>query len=275
MTEISPMDKSSHQDFGRLFIKQAKKYGASMAGIADVRTTRQSPSHVFYGGLKPLKFVGIRVERTMMPGQAAWSETARSIAVIALEHPEDQPELDWWRPDMTGGTPGNRSLMQINARLARWLRKEKGATVTSLPYNIDKGGIFLKDAAVMAGLGCIGRNNLLITPDFGPRVRLRAMLLDVALPPTGPVKFDPCHKCDTPCRPICPQKAFKNKVYHKKPSGLAQLPGRTGVYARSQCNTQMELDIYNSDNIRRVAHSYGGKQVKYCRRCEFSCPVGR
>jgi hypothetical protein len=27
----------------------------------------------------------------------------------------------------------------------------------------------------MAGLGCIGKNNLFLTPDFGPEVRLRAL----------------------------------------------------------------------------------------------------
>ena len=269
------MNKNNHQDFGRLFIKQAKKYGASLAGIADAGATRQSPSHVFYGSLKPLRVVGIRTERKMMPGPVAWPETARSIVVIALEHPEGQPELDWWRPDIAGGTSGNRALMQINARLARWIREEIGAAVTSLPYQIEKGGIFLKDAAVMAGLGCIGRNNMLITPDFGPRVRLRAMLLNVALPPTGPVDFDPCHTCDMPCRPICPQEAFQNKIYSKEALGLSQLPGRNGVYARSRCNTQMELDIDQGDNIRSVIYSHGGKQVKYCRQCEFSCPVGR
>jgi len=72
-----------------------------------------------------------------------------------------------------------------------------------LPYHIENGGIYLKDAAVLAGLGTIGRNNLLITPEFGPRVRLRALLAGVDLPPTGPAGFDPCEGCPAPCLTDC------------------------------------------------------------------------
>jgi len=50
----------------------------------------------------------------------------------------------------------------------------------------------LKDAAVLAGLGCIGKNNLLLTPEYGSRVRLRAFTIDLVLPSTGPLPFDPC-----------------------------------------------------------------------------------
>jgi epoxyqueuosine reductase len=37
-----------------------------------------------------------------------------------------------------------------------------------LPYKVEEGGMFLKDAATLAGLGIIGKNNLLITPEFEP-----------------------------------------------------------------------------------------------------------
>ena len=78
-----------------------------------------------------------------------------------------------------------------------------------LPYHVEKGGIFLKDAAMLAGLGIIGANNLLITPQFGPRVRLRALFLDCELAaPTGPLNFSPCDGCNQPCWEACPQQAF-------------------------------------------------------------------
>ena len=59
-----------------------------------------------------------------------------------------------------------------------------------LHYYVEKGGVFLKDAAVLAGLGCIGNNNMLVTQSYGPRIRLRALFLNVELEPTGPVEFD-------------------------------------------------------------------------------------
>lgn len=35
-------------------------------------------------------------------------------------------------------------------------------------------------------------NNLVITPEFGPRTRLGALFLEVELEPTGPIDFNPC-----------------------------------------------------------------------------------
>jgi epoxyqueuosine reductase len=37
-----------------------------------------------------------------------------------------------------------------------------------LQYKVEEAGMFLKDAATLAGLGIIGKNNLLITPEFEP-----------------------------------------------------------------------------------------------------------
>jgi epoxyqueuosine reductase len=61
-----------------------------------------------------------------------------------------------------------------------------------------KRGIYLKDAAVLAGFGCIGMNNLMITPQFGPRQRIRVLLVNTVLPSTGSMDFDPCNGCDMP-----------------------------------------------------------------------------
>jgi hypothetical protein len=58
-----------------------------------------------------------------------------------------------------------------------------------LPYRVEHGGTLFKDAAALAGLGTIGKNNLVITPEYGPHVRLKAMFLDVDLEPTGPIGF--------------------------------------------------------------------------------------
>ena len=84
-----------------------------------------------------------------------------------------------------------------------------------LPYHIEYGAIYMKDAAVMAGLGCIGKRNMLVTPQYGPRQRLRVMLIDTDLSATGPSDFDPCRACSMPCRDACPQQAFDEKIFSK------------------------------------------------------------
>jgi epoxyqueuosine reductase len=111
----------------------------------------------------------------------------------------------------------------------------------------------------MAGLGCIGKNNMLVTAEYGPRVRLRAMFTDELLPETGPVNFDPCKDCSIPCRNMCPQDAFAN-----------------GAYTRALCNIQMETDRADAAAIKaRVKIDKLLSPVKYCRACELSCPVGQ
>ena len=97
-----------------------------------------------------------------------------------------------------------------------------------LPYRVEQGGVLLKDAAVLAGLGTIGKNNLVITPEYGPHVRLKATFLDVDLEPTGPIDFTPCEGCDILCRRVYPQEAF-----------------RSVCYSRALCDTQMGEDVAN------------------------------
>jgi len=53
---------------------------------------------------------------------------------------------------------------------------------------VEKGGVYLKDAAVFAGLGVLEKNNLLLDQKWGPRIRLRAVLIEGSLPPDRPLK---------------------------------------------------------------------------------------
>jgi epoxyqueuosine reductase len=264
-----------NEDLANLIIEKALEFGANLAGIANVQELKHSPSHDIYGKLSDYKGVGTIESGYLRPGKIVWPEKAKSAVVIAIEHPEKKPDMDWWQDGYSGGTEGNRILISIIARLAEWLEKEKGMKSHKLPYFIERGGIFLKDAAVLSGLGCIGRNNTLVTMKYGPRVRLRAMLLDKELLATGPIDFDPCEECEMPCRNICPQKAFQNRIYAKEKFGSDKLPGRSGVFSRDLCNVQMELDVDNSEEIKVEDLNTSGKLIKYCRLCEFSCPVGQ
>ena len=177
-----------------------------------------------------------------------------ALVVLTLAHPEDEPHLDYW--GVPGGTAGNRRQKQMLDNLAAWLRAEHDVEAQPLPYQLEQGGTLLKDAAALAGLGVIGDNNLLITPELGPRVRLRALAVDAPLSPTEPTDFDPCADCARPCLAACPQDAFAS-----------------GKYDRTRCQQQMTLD----ESKRRV-RDCGGKArsvIAYCRACELSCVVDR
>ena len=220
------METNLPRDINEVIIKKAKELGASLAGIAEPASLKNSPSFTLR---KEVKF----------------AQNVNAVLVLALVHDESQPELDWWGKKPYG-SPGNRILLEISGKLFKWLKGEYDIEAEIIPYSIGKGGIFLKDAAVIAGLGIIGKNNLLITTEYGPRVRLSVLGLNTALSSTGPTDFDPCHGCDMPCKKSCPQNAF-----------------RKGEYSKTQCKIQMISDELNIS------------EIKYCRQCEFSCPVGR
>jgi epoxyqueuosine reductase len=219
---------------------KALSMSASLAGVARIARLMDSPSHRLNPANRRVRNAG-------------------SVVVLALAHTEEHPDLDWW-DNRRGGTPGNRMLININRRLAAWLRKELGAQAQPLPYQAFRKGIFLKDAAVLAGLGVIGKNNLLVTPRYGPRVRLRALLIDQPLPSTvlhdG---FNPCDHCEGFCTQACPMGCFDGGLYHK-----------------DRCMAQIAKDeagkIPLTPPITGLPARFG---IAYCRSCELSCPVGQ
>lgn len=240
-------------------LKKAGQLGASLAGIALVEDLKRAPSFTFAPQLPGA-------------GQVCWPIGAQSLVVIAVAHPADQPQLDWWLGP--NDPPGNRILARVVGELARWIEATTPIQTVHLPYHVEKGGTYLKDAAVLAGLGCIGKNNILVTPQFGPRVRLRALTLDVALPATGPTGFDPCRQCDAPCRRACPQGAFARQVYDSRHYGQDRLPGRSGVFSRPACNIQMQADETGATAQQVDGFDTPVRVIRYCRACELACPVG-
>jgi epoxyqueuosine reductase len=211
-------------------VDQGLELGATAAGIAS-RPTGDTPR----GAL------------------VTWPRGAEALVVLTLAHPEDEPDLDYW--GVRGSTIGNRRQKRMLDDLAAWLRAEHGIDAQPLPYQIEQGGTFLKDAAALAGLGVVGVNNLLITPDHGPRVRLRALAVATPLATTEPRDFAPCAECARPCLAACPQDAFES-----------------GKYDRRRCQRQMTLD----EAARAVRSCNGSPRsvIAYCRACELGCVVG-
>ncbi|PLX39869.1 MAG: Fe-S protein [Deltaproteobacteria bacterium] len=258
-------------EFTSEIILKTKEFGADLVGVVNIEELKRSPSHSIFERLDTYTGVGSKGEGKP---SLTWPKSASSIIIMALEHPEDNEPLDWWRVGFSGGTRGNRILMEIVENVAKWLKEEHSVGTCMLPYHIEHGGLFLKDAAVIAGLGIIGKSNLLVTPQLGPRVRLRALAADIELEPTSPIDFNPCRGCQSFCRKACPRNAFNEKLYLSEKYGIDKLPGRDGNYNRSLCNLQMEADIAKSKEVDGEEVGSSREVVRYCRKCEFACPVG-
>ncbi len=64
-----------------------------------------------------------------------------------------------------------------------------------------------RHAAYLAGLGSFGQNNVLLTPEYGPRVRFNSIFTSAELEPTPLQSRDICTRC-LKCVESCPVKAI-------------------------------------------------------------------
>lgn len=188
-------------------------------------------------------------------GQPSFQPDTGTILILGLYHNPAIPELDWWEEGRS--TPGDRLLHHIIRELAGWFEITARIKTYDIPYQISDGGIYLKDAAVLAGLGIIGRNNLVQIPGLGPRIRFRALWVDIELPEQSmQQQYDPCQNCEAPCQIRCPCGAFAG-----------------GTYIRERCRKRMDADKIVSKN-KSTPNTPSGRSISHCRVCEIVCPAG-
>jgi len=72
-----------------------------------------------------------------------------------------------------------------------------------------------KTVATRASLGWIGKSALLITPEYGPRVRLVSVLTDAPLEVSLPISESRCGQCSL-CVEACPAKALTGKSWQEE-----------------------------------------------------------
>ena len=81
--------------------------------------------------------------------------------------------------------------------------------------------------AMQAGLGQIGRHGLLITPWFGPRIRLSTVITNLPLLPDSPIDFGVTEFCDVckKCADKCPGQAISQGKRTSEPTNIANSSG--------------------------------------------------
>ncbi|SCZ11464.1 hypothetical protein SAMN03080606_04367, partial [Alkaliphilus peptidifermentans DSM 18978] len=107
-----------------------------------------------------------------------------------------------------------------------------------------------KYAAVNAGLGWIGKNALFVSNDFGPRVRLATVLVDLDLPINRQPKYEGCKDCDI-CVRACPTKCLKG------------IKWKRGM---------MREDIVDIENCKDYFET---RSNHICALCLLVCPIGK
>lgn len=106
-------------------------------------------------------------------------------------------------------------FLDRKALLVASLIQELGFRAFSIPasqiidWEKQNSHVSHKKVGNLAGLGWIGRNNLLVNQKFGARFRIVTVLTDMPLKPDEPVEFG-CGDCRE-CISVCPAQAIKEK----------------------------------------------------------------
>lgn len=125
-------------------------------------------------------------------------------------------------------------------------------------------GIPLKTSAVRCGLGCQGKNTLLITPNYGPRVRLISVLTSAELDVDEPFRENICGDCER-CVVACPTKAlepYKLKI------------NRCMTYSAENPRAEDVAEDVKEHERRLIQRPSLCSYVE-CTICLEACPVGK
>lgn len=179
--------------------KFALSQGISLFGVADT----EAVSGTFSPMLRPLADV---LPRAISLGVR--------ISDSVLDDLVDCPTLLY----LNVYKSANWILDQTAARLTT-LIQEHGYHAAPIPasqivdWTLQMGHLSHRLVAYHAGLGRIGRSTLLVTPEYGARVRLATILTDAPLSTGEPLKGD-CGHCKA-CMVACPVEAITPEGYIK------------------------------------------------------------
>jgi epoxyqueuosine reductase len=154
--------------------KAARFYGAALVGVTEVN---------------PL-WVLTHEKKTMKPLELP--DWVKYAVVMAVEMDDRGIATAPACPGTAATGKGYLDMAVLSALVAEFIR--------NLSYNALPAGNDLAlniPLAVDAGLGQVGRNGLLITPEFGPRIRLCKVFTDLPLEPDRPVNFGVTEFCKT------------------------------------------------------------------------------
>ncbi|MBD3241805.1 MAG: 4Fe-4S dicluster domain-containing protein [Chitinivibrionales bacterium] len=223
------------------------QHGAGLVGFADISASADNLVKAGYplaGEYRSAVSVGVRLIDSVVYGLIEGSQRATARVLYRK-----------FCYDLV-----NDKLNRIAFELSRALERA-GFRAMPIPASADGThmdgltGLFShKAAARLAGLGWIGKSCLLITPEFGPRVRWATVLTDAKLTAERGVLEDGCGTCRV-CVDNCPPQAF------------------TGAGFDENDDRSVRMDAFRCDEHQRKMQAELG--IRVCGLCVALCPHGR
>jgi len=185
---------------------------------------------------------------------------ARSIIAIAIAYPTKIPDAPKSGPGEYRGTVSRAAWgKDYHHVLREKLKKLETFIEEKVPHArcesmVDTGVLSDRAVAERAGLGWVGKNTNLITPEFGSWVYLGEMITDIPFEPDTPIEEE-CGDC-TLCLDHCPTHAFEQ-------------PGQLNSNKCLAFITQVKNFI--PDQYREKL----GNRIYGCDTCQQVCPKNR
>lgn len=162
--------------------------GADIVGVLPAERYDSTPSY-------PVPFMNGATKKT-----SDYMKGTKSIIVLGFHA---------WDDICEAVTVKNGHLEAFGYTRMGYTAKKIVSFIEKQGYRAKTPGDFLpkKKLAVLAGLGCYGKNSLIINPRYGPWMRLAVVLTDAELVYDDAFEEDLCGTCDA-CVRACPTGAL-------------------------------------------------------------------
>jgi epoxyqueuosine reductase len=261
-----------------------------------------------------------RLDAVLKPGHRACDQFpgVQSVIAICLHIPDASMDvmeqgISNYSYNMFGYAFLNRELDHIAYRVTRYL-EDRGFSALPIPargehyWDQDRnyGPISFRHAAVAAGLGYFGWQGLLITPEFGTRQRIIAILTDARLEAdqVQQQQLEHCRRCLL-CVKNCPAGAVKedqewqieiggeqftygvvdceacewmSEGYSSKLWAEAPFHPKIDVPHPEKMDARTMYDLkwhYRDPALNISEHAEGNFGASLCGRCQITCPLGK
>jgi epoxyqueuosine reductase len=247
-------------------VRIALESGADLAGLA---------------GVQPLREQGA-IEPGLLP-------SAKTVIVVASAHSRTALASSNLQVRQYDTISTYENVRVVGDRIVRQLERlgyEALSVPAFIPIDMAEGKFGMvgalnhRAAAVAAGMGSYGKSGLLLTREFGPRVRLGSVLTswEGDFPPPSPLSL--CPEGCTACLEACPPGALLGEGRIDKTKcgrtifqyGLRRVIRFIGEMMEG--DPQKRRDLLKGFTLREIWQNFMAGNYYYCFQCQSVCPIG-
>jgi len=204
------LDKSLTKDQVK---EMCNQQGADLVGIASADSFKEAPE-----GVHPKDVLS----------------TCESVIVLCCEFPKDSVNGDpvaytFVRNQMTDKMNNLAKVISKEIKAMGYDSRAVTSIASSWINGRNRGTISLKHAGVLAGLGKIGKNTLLVNEKYGNMVWLSAVLTSIPLESDSVAEYNTCKATCSLCIDNCPSRALGGELMNQRACSSYAFKRDTGV----------------------------------------------